>query len=87
MPPTKETTVHDMKTHFSQYAAELLDGTYGEIIVKNRTKPMLRILPYEPPAHGGLRLDLAKELDLPPIDYDLFDALDADVLEMFKDYV
>lgn len=44
MPAVLETTVHDMKTHFSQYSAELLAGKYDEIIVKRRATPTLRIL-------------------------------------------
>ena len=86
MPAVKETTVHDMKTHFSQYAEELLDGTYGEIIVKKRTTPILRITPYEQPREGGLRLGVARELGLPPIDMDAFFEMDKEIAEMFEDY-
>lgn len=87
MPAVMETTVHDMKTHFSQYAEELLAGTYDEIVVKNRTRPTLRVLPYEPPEKTGLRFDVGKELGLPEIDDDYFDELDAEVAEMFKEYM
>lgn len=86
MGPLKETTVHDMKTHFSQYAAELANGTYGEIIVKNRTTPILRIIPYEKPKQGGLKLGVAKELGLPPIDMDAFFEMDKEIAEMFEAY-
>lgn len=87
MPAIKETTVHDMKTHFSHYAEELLNGTYNEIVVKNRTKPTLRILPYTPPEQTGIKFGVAKELGLPAADMDVFDALDSEIAEMFKDYM
>lgn len=58
MPIIKETTVHDMKTNFSKYAAGLLDGTYDEIVVKNRTVPTLRVLPYSSEPKRGLNLGL-----------------------------
>lgn len=54
MPAIMETTVHDMKTNLSKYAAGLLDGTYDEIVVKNRSTPILRVLPYDAPGSKGL---------------------------------
>ena len=83
----KETTVHDMKTHFSQYASELLDGTYDEIVVKNRTVPTLRVIRYEEPKQEGIKFGVAQELGLPPVDLDVFDALDADIANMFQEYL
>lgn len=67
MPAIKETTVHDMKTNFSKYAAELLDGTYDEIVVKNRTVPTLRILPYEKQPAQGLEFGASKRLGHPVV--------------------
>ena len=87
MPVVKETTVHDMKTHFSHYASELLDGTYDEIVVKNRSTPTLRILRYEPPKEEGLQFGTAQKLGFLAVDLDAFDALDADVSAMFKEYL
>ena len=61
MPTIKETTVHDVKTHFSQYASQLLSGVFDEIVVKNRTVPTLRIIRYEEPRKETLRYGIARE--------------------------
>ena len=82
-----ETTVHDMKTHFSQYATQLRDGTYDEIIVKNRATPILRVLPYEQEPQGGLKVGIARELGQPLVDLDAFDAMDEEIREMFKEHL
>ena len=79
-----ETTVHDMKTNFSKYSARLLAGDYDEIIVKNRTVPTLRVTRYEEPKKVGLRFGLARERGASPIDFDLFDALDAEIAADFE---
>lgn len=60
MPVIKETTVHDLKTNFSKFAADLLDGTYDEIIVKNRTVPTLRIIRYSTPETPGLEFGASR---------------------------
>lgn len=62
MPVIKETTVHDMKTHFSRYMAELLDGTYDEVIVRNRSVPTLRVTPYSKVQTQGLDFGVSKRL-------------------------
>lgn len=81
-----ETTVHDFKTHLSQYGRELSDGTYDEIIIKNRSTPVWRLTRCEEPKQGGLKLGIARELGLPPIDMDAFFAMDKEIEEMFEDY-
>ena len=78
------TTVHDMKTNFSKYSAELLAGTYDEIIVKNRTVPTLRVTRYEEPPKTGLKFGMARERGAAPIDFELFDALDAEIAADFE---
>lgn len=80
----KETTVHDMKTNFSKYAAELLDGTYDEIIVKNRTTPTLRIQRYEDAPEQGLIIGLSKKLGHPVVsdDWDINEG-DDEIATMF----
>ena len=87
MPNTKETTVYDMKTHFSKYASELLAGDYDEIVVKNRAVPMLRVIRYEEPPKSGLVFGVAEKRGCAPIDFDLFDALDAEVADDFAEYM
>ena len=87
MPVAMETTVHDMKTHFSQYSAALLAGDYDEIVVKNRTLPILRVTRYEEPQKTGLKLGIAKERGMAPIDFDLFDELDTDIAADFAEYL
>lgn len=86
MPVVKEVTVHDMKTHFSQYASNLLDGTFDEIIVKNRTVPTLRILPYSSSETRGLQFGVAKKRGHAVVsdDWDINDGDDA-IADMFED--
>ena len=79
-----ETTVHDMKTNFSKYSAALLAGECDEIIVKNRTVPTLRIVRYEEPRKTGLKLGLAKAEGAAAMDFELFDALDAEIAADFE---
>lgn len=84
----KETTVHDMKTNFSKYAAELLDGTYDEIIVKNRTTPTLRIQRYKDSDSGGLKPGLARKEGIPVVsdDWDMNDG-DDEIAKLFEDSI
>lgn len=86
MSGVKETTVYDMKTNFSKYAAELLDGTYDEIIVKNRNTPTLRILPYTESNRPGLRYGLSEKLGHATVsdDWGINDG-DDEIAEMFSE--
>lgn len=86
MPAIKETTVHDMKTNFSKYAARLLDGTYDEIVVKNRTVPTLRILPYTAPEDQRLEFGTSKKRGHVVVsdDWDIHDG-DEEIAEMFDE--
>lgn len=88
MPIIKETTVHDMKTNFSKYAADLLDGTYDEIIVKNRTVPTLRILPYSSDLERGLEFGASARQGHLVVsdDWDINDG-DAEIAGMFSEAV
>ena len=88
MPAVFETTVHDMKTRFSQYSAELLAGKYDEIVVKNRTTPTLRILPYEPRVSEGLVFGIAQKRGHRAVsdDWDI-NSGDEEVAEMFGAYL
>lgn len=88
MPAVLETTVHDMKTRFSQYSAELLAGKYDEIIVKKRTTPTLRILPYEPRAVEGLTFGIALQRGHRAVsdDWDIHSGDEA-VAELFEEYL
>ena len=88
MPTVFETTVHDMKTRFSQYSAELLAGKYDEILVKNRTTPTLRIIPYEPRPAEGLKFGIALQRGHHAVsdDWDI-NSGDEEVAEMFGEYL
>lgn len=88
MPAILETTVHDMKTRFSQYSAELLAGKYDEIIVKNRTTPTLRIVPYEPRNSEGLTFGIALQRGHRAVsdDWDI-NSGDDEVEKMFEEYL
>ena len=88
MPAVLETTVHDMKTRFSQYSAELLAGKYDEIVVKNRTKPTLRILPYEPRAEEGLKFGISLQRGHQVVgdDWDM-NAGDDEIADLFGEYL
>lgn len=86
MPIIKETTAHDMKTNFSKYATALLDGTYDEIIVKNRAVPTLRVLPYTSEHERGLEFGAsARQGHLVVSDgWDINDG-DTEIAEMFAE--
>lgn len=86
MATIKETTVHDMKTNFSRYASALLDGTYDEIVVKNRTTPTLRVLPYRKPTGRILRFGMSKSRGHAVVgqDWDMHEG-DAEIADMFAE--
>lgn len=88
MPTTFETTVHDMKTHFSQYSADLIAGKCDEIVVKNRTQPTLRILRYEDSVRPGLTFGVAKQRGHAVVspEWDMHDG-DDDIAELFGEYL
>lgn len=88
MPATFETTVHDMKTHFSQYSADLVAGKYDEIVVKNRTQPTLRVTRYEDSMQPGLKFGVAKQRghEVVSSDWDLHDG-DDDIADLFGEYI
>lgn len=88
MPVIMETTVHKMKTNFSKYAAGLLDGTYDEIVVKNRTVPTLRILRYTAPEGGGLEFGASVKRGHLVVsdDWDM-NGGDAEVAELFDEAI
>lgn len=88
MAVTLDTTVHDMKTHFSQYSADLLAGKYDEIVVKNRTQPTLRILRYEDSVRPGLAFGVAKQRGHGVVcpEWDMRDG-DAEISDLFGEYL
>ena len=88
MPAVLETTIHDMKTRFSQYSAELLSGKYDEIVVKNRTTPTLRILPYVPRAAEGLKFGISRERGHRAVsdDWDIHSG-DGEIAALFGEYL
>ena len=75
-------SIAETKSNFSSILASLADGVEREHVIKNRNTPVAIIVPYgsrgEAPRHFGFAKDAAK-----PVDWDAFDAMDADIAEMF----
>ena len=78
-----ETTVHDMKTHFSRYCAELAAGEYDGIVVRNRNSWAVKLTRLEEPPTGVV-YGIAKSKGYGRlVDDEVFDQLDDDVEALF----
>ena len=45
-----QVNLHDAKTHISRYVAHALEG--HEVVIAKAGRPLLRLVPLEPPAQG-----------------------------------
>ena len=75
-------SIAETKNNLSAILAALADGREREHIIKNRNTPIAVITPYAakdaPARHFGFARDKEKA-----IDWDAFDAMDAEIAEMF----
>lgn len=75
-------TIAETKSNFSAVLAALANGTEREHVIKNRNTPVAVIVPY------GKRPGMERQFGFAAkngktIDWDAFDAMDAEVAEMF----
>lgn len=73
--------MHEAKTNFSRLIAAIRSGAETEIIVAQNGVPAARIVPIAEPKKPR-KLGMAKGKF--SFDYEAFQSLDADVLEMFE---
>ena len=73
--------MHEAKSHLSKLVEKIEAGTEKEIIIARNGKPVARLVPLEA-KRKGVRLGIAAGL-YPPMSFEGFQALDADVRKMF----
>ena len=79
----EEMTIGQARDGFSALIARLLDGSVSECIIKNRSKPVARIVPITPVVQATKRpFGIASACPF-LTDDDGFDALDAEIAEDF----
>lgn len=78
------TTVNmlEAKTQLSRLVEAVESGVEAEIIIARNGKPAAKLVPLDAAPKKKLRLGLARG-KYPPLDFEAFQALDADVARMF----
>lgn len=79
----EEMTIGQARDGFSALIARLLDGSVSEFIIKNRSKPVVRIVPIAPVTQATKRPFGIASAHPFLTDDDGFDALDAEIAEDF----
>ncbi len=79
----EEMTIGQARDGFSALIARLLDGSISECVIKNRSKPVARIVPITPEAKAAKRVFGIASACPFLTDDDGFDALDAEIAEDF----
>ena len=70
--------IFDAKTNFSRYIAMLEDGSQPFIIIKKGSRPVAKLIPYDPPVR---KLGIARG-KLPPMEsVEAFNSIDTGLLE------
>ena len=77
-----EATVYETRNSLSAVIDSLVSGQVDEHIVKRRGTPVARIVPIEPTTDTSKRIGLTHKSPI-LLDDEAFDALDADVAELF----
>ena len=75
-------SIAETKNNLSAILANLLDGSEQEHLIKNRNKPVAVIVPFGK-AHAANRTFGYAKNDGRTIDWEAFDAMDAEIEEMF----
>jgi antitoxin (DNA-binding transcriptional repressor) of toxin-antitoxin stability system len=76
-----EMTIGQARDNFSQLIKHLQEGSVDEYVIKNRERPVARILPVEE-SKPKIKLGLYDD-DPGVIDYDAFDAMDEEIADLF----
>lgn len=74
----------DAEIDLATLVEAVANGTETEIVIERDGKPAARLVPVEPPAgtSGPIRLGLL-EGKYPPMDFEAFQAMDAEIAKMF----
>ena len=75
-------TIAEKKNSLSAILAALASGAEREHIIKNRDVPVAVIIPYGRRPGAARSFGFARD-DGKAVDWDAFDAMDADIAEMF----
>lgn len=75
-------TISEARNSFSAIVADLESGRESEYVIRDRDVPVARIVPYAAPKGVSKRYGLLREKPL-VLDDDVFDALDAEVADLF----
>lgn len=73
--------IHEAKTHLSKLIEAVESGAEAEIIIARNGKPAVRLVPIAAPKKPRI---LGRAKGKFTFDFDAFQALDAEVLEMFE---
>jgi prevent-host-death family protein len=73
--------IHEAKSNLSKLISQIEEGSENEIIIARNGRPAARLVPL-PPKKQGLRLGIAAGHH-PPMSFEGFQALDADVGRLF----
>jgi antitoxin (DNA-binding transcriptional repressor) of toxin-antitoxin stability system len=79
----EEMTIGQARDGFSALIARLLDGSISECVIKNRSKPVARIVPITAEAEVAKRPFGIASAHPFLADDDVFDELDAEIAEEF----
>ena len=74
--------IYEAKTNLSKYIEMVLSGKEEDIVIAKNGKPVARIVPFRASPVAD-RIGLAKG-KLPELDYDAFQALDAEIATTFE---
>jgi len=72
----------EAKTNLSKLVEAVESGTESEIIIARNGKPAAKLVPLEAGVKKKRRLGLARD-KYPPLDFEAFQALDAEIEAMF----
>ena len=75
-------SIAETKNNLSSIIASLADGSSREHVIKNRNTPVALIIPYAPRHEHARQFGFAKD-SFAPIDWEAFDAMDAEIAEDF----
>jgi prevent-host-death family protein len=74
----------DAEIHLATLVESVANGTETEIVIERDGRPAARLVPVEPPSEEPrpIRLGLL-EGKYPPMDFEAFQAMDAEIARMF----
>ena len=78
-----EAALHETKDNLSAYVSAILEGKEPYHTITKRSRPVARIVPIEQERDVSKRIGLCKDDPRFDIDDEAFDAMDAEIAEMF----